>query len=302
MSKIRVNEYTLKNPNIKEDKKILNMSDLHGNIDALKDIKKYLESIKVDFITIPGDLTDSIFQDGIDEFTKELKDMSNLANMYIVLGNHDTAVYGDPTKMKTRCLEKYPLFENMKDFENGKFFADDFSKVSVCDDLDIYALNLPKRYYANKDDDKRFDEYIRKINKLQKSGDKFNLLLVHSPNSIVRKKKIIDSYITEDINLVLAGHNHGGLVPTFIQDLFKTNRGFVGPYGIFFPSYAHGIINGENKSILTSNGVVRISDVAYYPHLHKFLRLFFLPEVDLINLKNGKEHEFKLEKRNVYRL
>ena len=58
--------------------------------------------------------------------------------------------------------------------------------------------------------------------------------------SIIQNNQIDTSIdVIKDINLISCGHNHGGLVPTFLQDIIKGHRGFVGPYLKLFQANAY---------------------------------------------------------------
>lgn len=303
MNKLRVNEYTLTSPKIKADKTILNISDLHGNIEALKSIKEYLKKSKIDFITMPGDITDSLVQPGIEEFAEELKSIEY--KNYIALGNHDVSISARPEDTVDN-LDEYSLFKKMKDFSNGKFVTEDFSHIQVDDDIDLYVINLPKEYYSTEDlygkkeVKKSLKECLNKIDN-QVNKDKFNILLIHSPNGLVDKNNIIDDEFIKNINLILSGHNHGGLLPPFFQDIFKNNRGLVGAYEKLFLKPAYGFITDEDTTLFVSNGVTKISDRSPFKFLHPFLKLFYLPEIDLIHMSNSDKHELKLENREIYK-
>lgn len=304
MSKLRVNEYILKSPKIKENKTILNISDLHGNIEALKLIKKYLKEYKIDFITMPGDITDNLVQPGIEEFTDELKTIEY--KNYIALGNHDVSISARPEDTIID-LNEYPLFKKMKDFSNGKFFTKDFSHIQVDNDIDLYVINLPKEYYSTEDlygkkeVKKSLKECLSNIDD-QVNKDKFNILLIHSPNGLVDKNNIINNDFINNINLILSGHNHGGLLPPFFQDIFNNNRGLVGAYEKLFLKPAYGFITNNDTTLFVSNGVTKISDRSPFKFIHPFLKIFYLPEIDLIHMINSDNHELKLENRKIYKL
>ena len=67
MEKVTINEYVLKDPKFKEDRTVVNISDIHSNITALSNIEKLLEEIKANYIYIPGDLIYSIDNIHIEE-------------------------------------------------------------------------------------------------------------------------------------------------------------------------------------------------------------------------------------------
>ena len=272
MGKIRVNEYVLNSPNIKESTTILNITDTHGNINVLSDILKLLKEIKTNYICMPGDILDNIEQENQKDFTELLNKLNEFAKTYIALGNHDMT-HINKKKEELSNIKNTEFYKNMKDFK-GKLFIDEVNKIDINKELTLYAINLPKDYYDSKDDIKEFYKFVDRID-IKPDKNKFNVLLIHSPNGITRKKEIIDSKLTKDINLILCGHNHGGLTPIFIQDLFNNHLGFVGPYDSFFQNNAYGIWTKDNTNVLVSNGVEKVSDTSPYKGLHDFIRLFF---------------------------
>ena len=62
MTKIRINNYILESPKLDKSKNIINISDIHSNIEVLKKIRKILEksTAQDDYICITGDIVDTI--------------------------------------------------------------------------------------------------------------------------------------------------------------------------------------------------------------------------------------------------
>ena len=64
-----------------------------------------------------------------------------------------------------------------------------------------------------------------------------------------------DDIIKElDINLVLCGHMHGGIVPYFMRKIFK-NIGFISPNKKLFPKYSYGKLKILKTNIIISSGI-----------------------------------------------
>lgn len=295
MGKVRINEYIMTNPKIIKDKIILCISDIHGNVSALRDILNVIKNMNIDYIFMPGDIIDYLTQDNQDKLISLLSEFKKCFRIFMCIGNHD--MY-DP-KLKYKDLDELEDFNFYKEInEEVTLFKDKFGHMSIDDELDVYALNFDKEYYESRENSKVFDLFIDKIKFPIISEDKFNILITHTPNNLIKNREIIDNNFINDMNLILSGHNHGGLVPTFFQDIFKNNMGLFGPYHLFtYPAY--GIVEKDNTSILISNGVEKISETSPHKIVHKPLKLFYMPEIDLIKLSHSDKHNLKLKRRLV---
>ena len=81
-----------------------------------------------------------------------------------------------------------------------------------------------------------------KLEDLHTEHDGFTILLSHRP-------ELFDTYVDQDIDLVLSGHAHGGQFRLpFIGGLVAPNQGL-------FPEYDAGIYTEDNTNMLISRGV-----------------------------------------------
>ena len=81
-----------------------------------------------------------------------------------------------------------------------------------------------------------------KLEDLHTGNDGFTLLLSHRP-------ELFDTYVDQDVDLVLSGHAHGGQFRLpFIGGLVAPNQGL-------FPEYDAGIYTEGNTNMLVSRGV-----------------------------------------------
>ena len=303
MGKIKVNEYILKNPKIKEKKTILCMSDIHGNIKALTDILEVIKNFKLDYILIPGDLIDMLTQPRQEEFLDKVIELSKYTKTYIALGNHDILLKRkDKSMIEKDEYNKHFLFKRLNNINNLKLFTEDYSNIKLDDNLTLSVLNLDNSYYKTHEKRNIFNEFINNLSINRENTDTFNILLTHSPNCLIKKKKIIINKVTENNDLILCGHNHGGLTPTWAQDLFKNHIGLVGPYNGIIESLAYGIWTNDNKSLLLSNGVTKMSEGASFKFIHGIGNSILIPEIDLIYLENDNNHSLKLTKRTDYKV
>lgn len=292
--KIRVNEYLLQDQHIKKDKCLASLSDIHGNTVAMNLIVKLLREYSLNYICLVGDIVDCNKDENKTELVYCLKELSKMCYVFLSMGNHeiyekDIYLYG--RSKKVRPEDYLNFFDQLDELTNCISFLNEFNSLELPGNIQINALNVPFVCYKYETKE-NFEQFLSKIN-LEFDEDRFNILLSHSPNCILQDNVI--SYFKE-MNLILSGHNHGGLVPTFLQDVIKGHKGIVGPYGKLFQNNSYGTWTNDNSSLIVNNGVTRISDTK----LLGISNTIFAPEVDIVNIKPGNEHSLSLVRRKVY--
>ena len=236
--KLKVNHYTYKNP-ILDNFTILNLSDVHGEIKYLDLVLNYLKNNKVDMILSPGDIIDRIDNDN-HLFVEKFKELTKYAKTYVVLGNHDNLLTTD----KMIPLEEIDNNINIKELKNTKdlyYSTSSYEKISINNIIDLTFIVLPNENYESHEKTNIAKDSLSTLEDKEVNKDKFNIMLLHSPRAILSKKKIIDNKLIDKIDLILSGHNHGGLTPTWIQDLFNNHIGFFGAYRTILEKHAYGI-------------------------------------------------------------
>lgn len=280
----KINTFNVKNDKNSDKMKLVFISDFHNkkfkhNNDDL--IKKIFE-INPDYILLGGDFVDfSTFQSKINNVKykhtfsfltkiyqkfKEISDSENynLKGIYFGFGNHEL-------RLKSRVDNEYltnvynELIENLKSndikiLENNTF--------QLSNGISLSGLNLFEGYYNNFFQKKNMLEHIEKA-VLDESfsninDSNFNIMLFHKPD-------YCEDLINFGFDLVLSGHNHGGLI----------NFPFIGP--IFspdlklFPKYNYGQYSYKEKNVIVSSGIGE--------HFIK-IRVNNIPEICVINI-NG---------------
>ena len=121
------------------------------------------------------------------------------------------------------------------------------------------------KYYK----EEKHNDFYKCLNNLKINKKYYNVLLCHSPINICDKEILKN----KNIDLILCGHMHGGIVPKCMRKIFKYN-GLISPNKKLFPKYAYGNLEIGNTEIIISSGIkvipFRIINV-------------FLPEV--VNIK-----------------
>lgn len=289
--KIRVNEYLLENEKIKEDKTIACITDVHSNVPALFSIVEVLKQISLDYIFLVGDTVDCQDEEKKFGLILALNRLNSLAQVYLSMGNHeiyekDIYLYGKSKKQITE--EYFNFFSILEKLTSCVSLLNEFETTQIDDSIILNALNVPFYCYKNETE----QNFLNALSSLNYNIDenKFNILLSHSPNCIINENRI--KYFLET-DLILSGHNHGGLVPTFVQDRLNNHIGLIGPYGKFLQNSAYGVYENDDTSLIISNGATRISK-----NLNK---LVFKPEVEIIKLQKGEKHSLKLARRKIYK-
>ena len=113
------------------------------------------------------------------------------------------------------------------------------------------GITIPIKYYFEKKLDKK--ELKDTFNKLKIKKGKYNILLCHSPIDICTKEYLDDS----NIDLVLCGHMHGGVLPNFLRKVVK-NGGIITPERKLFPKKCYGYIKVCDTEVIISSGITVI--------------------------------------------
>lgn len=258
MNKLKTKVDIVYNDYAKKDIIILHIADIHFNINTsyerLNKIKAYIFNINPDYLIITGDLIDTPNiiknKDKIKELLLFLTDISSKIKIIISLGNHDIFMEDD-IKFYNRLNELYNIY-----VLNNYSYYDDYIYVT--------GFTLPSDYYYNITGDESKEvllDYLNNkknlISKLPKNIPK--IALIHSPrrlNDIDVLKKL------HEYDLVLCGHMHNGMIPDFLDFLFKDNMGLIAPNKKLFPEFSKGkkeIKINKLITIIVNGGITKLS-------------------------------------------
>ena len=264
--KIVNKKYNLGN---KLNKKIVLISDIHyyskNDIKRLNNILDNIKRINPDYICIPGDILDKASVLDFDLLIEWLKKLSNVTKVIMTLGNHEFYVNKSKKiyKLNNKNINRIKKINNL-------YLLDNENKV--IDDINFIGLVLPiKHYMISNEKEEEFKDYIENIKTIENN---YNVLLCHSPVNI-SKKEILNKI---NVDLVLCGHMHGGVVPRFLRFLFGT-KGLISPQKRLFPKCVYGNIKVGNKNVIITSGVKVLSE-SHFP----FVGYLFSSEIVEINL------------------
>ena len=276
------NETFYTNKNI-DDIKIALISDIHY-YQKYKDkifcrLLKQIKNNQPNYITIVGDILDSSNINDINRLINFFKDLSNIAPVIFVKGNHDE---------KTGYMHNWYFQENqllIKELNKLKnvHFLDD--TIYQDKNITFYGFNLSYNYYeCEMESYKCFCDEVSKL-KCCIPKDTYNITLIHTPINIYNFLKENKKHHLNNSDLILSGHMHNGCLPFIISHplnkLFKTSRGLISPNRSLFPKYAQGRVYEEHEGYIYE-GVTKLSHSTKY--FHNF-DIFFQKNVEFITIK-----------------
>lgn len=240
-----------KNINIK----IAHVSDIHFSHDykikRLEMIKEKIKKIKPKYICITGDLIDiyDVINDtNFEDFKKWIKEISQIAKTIISIGNHEYIKMKENGYTKTEDIE---WLKNMQDkniivLDNEIYNDKKITFIGYNPNYDYYYKEKEKNPHTQ---NKNIEKLIEKINK------NYTILLSHTPTIFTKNDnyKKIKNY--KKIDLILSGHTHGGLIPSFVPG----NFGIISPHREIFPKKVRGKIKLKNANIIISSGIMKLS-------------------------------------------
>lgn len=256
-----------KNYNIKGNinANIVLISDIHyynkRDILHLNKVLNHIKEIKPDFICIPGDLTDESNIYDEDYLLEWLIKLTQISKVILTLGNHELYINNleKTYDLNNKLIKKIKKIKNL-------YFLDNESRV--IDDINFTGVTLNINEYHSE------EKYIIDFNKYDINNKYYNIVLCHTPICITNETNL------KNIDLVLCGHTHGGIVPRFLRKIVK-NNGLISPSKRLFPKNVYGKIKKQDSIIIITSGITVVS------HLNSFriLKNFFASEIVEVKIK-----------------
>ncbi|MGN0382848.1 MAG: metallophosphoesterase [Eubacterium sp.] len=258
---LRITEYDILSENIPDEiayNKFVLLSDLH-NCTYGKDNKYLLnaiDTINPDAVFFAGDLIVGAHGYSFDKGAEFLNNIASKYKVYYAHGNHEARMKQNTKKYGNMyCeFEKKINWNNIVKLENSYY--------DLCDNVRIYGLEIDNSYFLKLRIKKMALSYMYELlGECDRS--KYNILIAHNP-------RYFDEYSDWGANLVLSGHNHGGII-----GIPHTTRGVMSPQYQIFEKYCRGhFTQGKNDMIISAGlGSHTIN-----------LRLFNRPEIVVFKL------------------
>lgn len=272
-----------------KNKKIFLISDIHigtgFNIKKLEKIKKEIEKETPNYICIPGDIIDNtnIINDKENIIIKFLKDISMNTKVIISLGNHDICkLIRDRNGKRWEYDKRDDFFNKIRGIKNVYLLENEtYTDKDIC----FIGLSLSYEYY--KTTGESINVLEKELNALNVKIDKnkYNVLLCHSPhrltNECIKKTKLM-----KDIDLILSGHMHNGMVHPIMELLWKGNKGIITPTKELFSKakVTRGRVNLNDKVLIISGGITKLSHSSAY--VISPLNFLYPMNIEIININN----------------
>lgn len=250
--RLKTVEYTIDSSKIDNEVKIALIADLHSCYygKEQKSIISRIREYDPDIVLIAGDFFDDKLSDKNAKII--IKKLSNSYKLYYVSGNHEW--------WSGRMYEMFDFLDSA----DVTVLRGDCDKININGQgLNICGIDDPE--VSNYDS--QYPDWKQQLSSAAGniSKNSFNILLAHRPEN----HKL---YFDHDFELVLSGHAHGGQwrIPGLLNGLCAPNQGF-------FPKFAGGLYEFENKNIIVSRGLSREST--------RIPRIFNRPELVFVRVK-----------------
>lgn len=297
--RIRLNEYNLESPKIDQSYDILAVSDIHSNLNALRSVRSFLTD-KTKILTISGDTIDHVESCEKKEIIEELKYLSSRIKVLISRGNHEDVILRKDGRNTLRIpTNDLSFFDDLKSKTDCVVMTDTIETHEVDKSFSVSSINMPTIWYRGGENREEFYQALSS-NSISIDKDKFNILLSHTPNPLIRNNELVHLPELDNMDLILSGHNHGGLTPMFIQNRSKNHTGLVGPNFKIGKPNAFGYYTTDDTSLIISNGVTKVAPSTEFLKYLSIVNNVFIPDFELIHLASSDSHSLKLSKRKTY--
>ena len=214
------------------------ISDLHGRElgkDNVRLIAKTAEQFP-DVIFLDGDLVDrNSGEEDVRELERLIQSLCEIAPVFFSLGNHEQAYMRNDDTLLERIEAAGATVVN-----------DSFVDVSIADQTLRIGGTLGYGFYFGRSEEEftTSAEYV--FLKEFENTDFPTICLAHRPDTFIFN----GAYDMWDIDVVVSGHTHGGLVRLpFVGGLYAPMQGF-------FPEYDRGYFQlGDNMQMIISSGL-----------------------------------------------
>ena len=241
--------YTVSSDKITSPIRVALVTDLHS-CKYGKDQKELIDAIAAqnpDLILLAGDIYDDKLPDAPSDIF--LKAVGARFRSFYIPGNHELRKFKDDNI--DAILEKVSSLGITVLFGDYKEISVNGNTITIC--------GLTETKETNEFSGQSFSELC-----IAAQNGNYSVLMAHRPSRI-------DTYLTGDFDLVVAGHAHGGQwrIPGLLNGLLAPEEGL-------FPKYAGGKYDFETATMIVSRGLARESTIVP--------RIFNQPELVIIDV------------------
>lgn len=259
---LTVTNYNIRSNKIKEDMKIVLISDLHDSQFG-KDNQKLIDKIKKqkpDLILMDGDMINEEAKDP-SVATNLVKELTKSVPVYYAMGNHELGYIKRDTSDLCQELTSAGAKIVEKQYEDLTIKGNQLRIGGLYE----YAFTVDGEGKMSKKD---MNAKLRHFLTDFEDSNAFKIMMAHRPDSFIFGQ----AADTWKIDLVASGHAHGGqVVIPGVGGLYGADQGW-------FPKYVDGIHHFKTvKNMIITRGLG--SDREKLPRFHN------IPEIVVINLQ-----------------
>lgn len=225
---------------LKEDKKIIFLSDLHNHVygDDNAPLLAAIKEADPECILIGGDML--IGKDGYsyEPAEKFVKSLTDICEVYYANGNHEQRMKEQPEEYE----QSYAVYKASLE-KSGVHFLENENVEILFEDIgvSITGLEIPRECYTHFRRKEMPEGAIEKRIGTSQS-ERFQILLAHNP-------VYMKEYLAWGADLILSGHLHGGMVR--IPGL----GGVIAPNMALFPKYSGDLYREGEQNVVVSKGL-----------------------------------------------
>lgn len=210
--------------------RIAHISDFHNAQYGAENqrLLEMLRTAKPDIIAITGDFIDSRRTD-FDVSLRFAQEAIKIAPVYYCIGNHEA-----------RLMKEFPNFED-KLIACGVNVLRNGQAIITRNDQTIRIVGVDDPLTVTRDKVENEGVMRHFLSQLELTPDTYTILLTHRP-------ELFKTYCDYPLDLILSGHNHGGLIQIpGLGGLFANEE--------FFPMYDSGLFTQDNTVMYISRGI-----------------------------------------------
>ncbi len=220
--------------------KIVMMADLHSGYFSRnsENLLKTVTGLAPDMIIIAGDMITCRRKEKKNNITTAgfINKLCDIAPVFYGMGNHERGVKNLPEKMGDNWEEYTRLLNHEVKMLSNRYVTINRENSRIS----IYGLDISGKYFKRLYKKKLFKEDVDKL--LGEPDEGYNILIAHNPDYFYQ-------YEEWGANLVLSGHNHGGMIQ------LGRLGGLISPRLRIFPKYYHGLYKRNGTDMILTNGL-----------------------------------------------
>ena len=235
---ISTTSYSVALQNLGSSVRVILLSDLHGKSFGRENSRLIakIEEQTPDVIFLDGDMIDrSADSADVQELLRLIKRLHEIAPVYFAPGNHELEYMQTDTSLLTQVAEACAVVVN-----------DSYADVTIAGQPLRIGGIMGHAFYFGRSEEEFSSSPEYQFLKAFEDTDVPKICLAHMPDTFIFN----GAYNSWNVDLVLSGHTHGGLIRLpFIGGMYAPMQGW-------FPEYDRGyFLLGEHMQMVISAGL-----------------------------------------------